>query len=486
VKTTIAVLDKHGNSAVEAAFEALRELYPQPPGCFKIALPSKTPVKAEINMLIKQDVKSSALVAFAASDPKAFGNLESLALDDASLILEGRIYSPIAQAEELEKLAKQTVFCENILQNFIQQADGDYTFFMIKKDSVAAARDPIGVQPLYYGENKEIIALATNRKALWKMGIERAVSFPPGNLAFINKKGIQFREIKNLEPKEPQKITLSEASKQLQILLEQSVQSRIRGLKEVAVAFSGGLDSSLVAFLAKKCGVKVHLVHVSLENQPETEEAIKAADLLDLPIQISLYKESDVEAVLPKVVDLIEEADPVKASIGVPFYWVAETAAETGFKVMLAGQGADELFGGYQRYVTEYCEAGDEKVRQTMFNDVANIYESNLERDMKICGFHDIELRVPFGQFELAEFAMGLPCELKFERKADSQRKILLRNAALDFGLPKMMAAKPKKAVQYSTGINNAVKHIAKKNGKTVNQFITDLFLQSKAKIENR
>ena len=486
MKTTIAVLDKHGNSAVEATFDALRELYPESTASFKIALPTKPLVKAEVNMLKKQETKASTLAAFAASDNKAFSNIESLALDDATLIFEGKVYSPIAQADELEKLAKQTVFCENILQNFIQQADGDYTFFMVKKDWIATARDPVGVAPLYFGENQQIAAFASNRKALWKLGIERAVSFPPGNLAVVNKNGFQFRTVKKLAFTEPKPTTPAEASTKLQELLMQSVQSRVHGLKEVAVAFSGGLDSSLVAFLAKKLGVKVHLIHVSLENQLETEEAIKAADLLDLPIQISLYKESDVEAVLQKVVDLIEEADPVKASIGVPFYWVAEAAAEDGFKVMLAGQGADELFGGYQRYVTEYCEAGDEKVRQTMFNDVANIYESNLERDMKICGFHDVELRVPFGQFELAEFAMSLPCELKFERKADSQRKILLRNAALDFGLPKMMAAKPKKAVQYSTGINNAVKHIAKKNGKTVNQYITDLFLQSKTKIENR
>ena len=56
----------------------------------------------------------------------------------------------------------------------------------------------------------------------------------------------------------------------------------------------------------------------------------------------------------------MRKPDPVKASIGVPFYWVAEKAAEAGFKVMLAGQGADELFGGYQRYVTECCKDGGE------------------------------------------------------------------------------------------------------------------------------
>ena len=87
---------------------------------------------------------------------------------------------------------------------------------------------------------------------------------------------------------------------------------------------------------------------------------------LNLPLQVHLFKDSDVEDTLPKVVALIEEADPIKASVGLPFYWTAEKAAEAGFKVMLAGQGADELFGGYQRYVTEYCKDGGEAVENNV------------------------------------------------------------------------------------------------------------------------
>ena len=255
------------------------------------------------------------------------------------------------------------------------------------------------------------------------------------------------------------------------------------GLKEVAVAFSGGLDSSLVAFLASKCGVKVNLLHVSLENQTETEEAMQAAEELDLPLQVDLFKDSDVEAVLPKVVDLIEEPDPIKASIGVPFYWVAQKAAEANFKVLLAGQGADELFGGYQRYVTEFCKDGSEAVRKTMFGDVVRIHESNLERDLKITGFHNVELRVPFASFDLVEFALGLPVELKIESKADTLRKLVLRKMALNAGMPASMAQKPKKAVQYSTGINDAIKRIAKTHEKTVNEYIDEIFQQSKNNI---
>jgi asparagine synthase (glutamine-hydrolysing) len=147
---------------------------------------------------------------------------------------------------------------------------------------------------------------------------------------------------------------------------------------------------------------------------------------------------------------------------------------------MLAGQGADELFGGYQRYVKEYCSKG-EKVSKTMFSDVLGLYESNLERDLKITGFFDVELRLPFGAFDLAEYALTLPLECKFEPKPDTLRKLVLRRVALNAGVPKSIADKPKKAVQYSTGINDALKRIAKKQQKTVNQYITELFQKSKS-----
>jgi asparagine synthetase B (glutamine-hydrolysing) len=64
----------------------------------------------------------------------------------------------------------------------------------------------------------------------------------------------------------------------------------------------------------------VQLFHVSLENQPETEEAIKAAELLELPLQVSLFKDLMLKRFCPKVVELIEEADPVKASIDTVFF----------------------------------------------------------------------------------------------------------------------------------------------------------------------
>ena len=476
MKVTIVVLDKNSDSAVERVLDVLNSFDLWMPSRFGLISPKKSMFEKNVEIMKKQGLESSVVAGYVTSKPKSTSDYEHLQLDDASVLFEGRIYSTMAKNSITEQLAKEPLHCESTLQTLIEQADGDYLFLMLKEGWAAAGRDPIGVQPLYYGETRDIAAFATNRKALWKLGIENPVSFPPGNLGFANKEGFKFKPVKTLTYDEPKPTTMEDAAKALQTLLERSIQRRVQGLKEVAVAFSGGLDSSLVAFLASKCGVKVNLLHVSLENQAETEEAIKAADELNLPLQVDLFKDSDVENILPRVVDLIEEPDPIKASIGVPFYWAAEKAAEAGFKVLLAGQGADELFGGYQRYVTEYCREGTEKVRKTMFNDVVRIYESNLERDLKISSFHDVELRVPFGSFDLAEFAISLPVELKIENKTDTQRKLVLRKMALNVGLANLMSEKPKKAVQYSTGINDAVKRIAKNHEKTVGQYINELF----------
>jgi asparagine synthase (glutamine-hydrolysing) len=365
---------------------------------------------------------------------------------------------------------------ERIVENLLKEFEGDFAIITAEPARILAARDPVGVQPLYYGENDELTGLANNKTALWKLGISKAYSFPSGNIASLSREGFEFKPIRTLSFSKPKSITLNEAARKLQRLLEDSVRVRVHGVKEVAVAFSGGLDSSIVAFLAKKCGVQVQLVHVSLRGQRETDEAKKAADELKLPLAVHLFEEADVEKTVSKAVALIEESDPVKAAIGIPFYWVAQKTAEAGLDVLLAGQGADELFGGYQRYVNEYISHGAAAVRKTMFDDVVRLPESNLERDKKICGFHGVELCLPFASFGIAEFALSLPVELKIERQRDGLRKLVLRRMALNLGLPEDVVNKPKKAVQYATGVNAVLGKIAKKQGLNVGEYVARVF----------
>ncbi len=481
MKVTVAVLDKHGDSAVTLMLDVLQSFDFGQVSHFGLVLPKKSYFEKSLGILNRQGLNSPTLLGCISSRSIASSSYDFLQLEEATVAFEGRVYAPTSNDALTDRLTKEPKHCETILHALIEQADGDYSFWMLKDGWIAAGRDPIGLQPLYYGENRDIAAYATNRKALWLLGIDNPASFPPGTLVFADKEGFKFKPVKNLTYTPAKQLTLEQAAQKLQSLLLESVQRRAQGLNEVAVAFSGGLDSSVVAFLANKCGVKVNLLHVSLENQPETEEALEASEALDLPMQIHLYKDSDVEVTLPKVVELIEEADPIKAAIGVTFYWAAQQALEAKHKALLAGQGADELFGGYQRYVKELLKDDPEKVRRTMFNDVVGLHESNLERDSKIMNYFDVELRLPFASFDIAEFALSLPLEFKIENKPDTLRKLVLRKVAQNLGLPTIISDKPKKAVQYSTGINDAVKRLSKKRDKTVNEYIGGMLENTKS-----
>ena len=394
------------------------------------------------------------------------------------LVFTGRVYSPSLNTTISE------FFASKLKRNYhtgvralFNEIEGSFAFTIVEPEKIIAGRDSLGLQPLYYGENESIAAFSTNRKTLWKLGIEKTCSFPPGHLAVASHKGFKFWSIRKLNyPEQKKSMNMEEAAKILQNLLETSIHKRVGGLKKVAVAFSGGLDSSLVAYLANRNHVNVKLIHVSLESQRETEEAETAAEELDLPLQVNLFREEDVEKTVTKVVELIEEPDSVKVAVGVPLFWVAKKTAESKLRTLLTGQGADELFGGYYRYINEYITHGKQEMSRTMFNDVNRLHENNIERDVKICNFHEVELRLPFATHAIANFAISLPLELKIERKADTLRKLVLRKVAENMGLPPAITKKTKKAIQYSTGINNALRRIAKRHNLTLKEYCNNLF----------
>jgi asparagine synthase (glutamine-hydrolysing) len=480
----IAVLDKRGEDATEKALMMLKTLNAEKAEAVGMASPSIIRIGKTFDKLRAQKMNSPIIVGHLFSKIADSDKPQPTKLERAALVFEGRIYPPHKEVSDAEVPAKRlTCSLKRALIALVKEASGDFAFAIAEPKRLIASRDSLGIRPLYYGEDAHVVALASERKALWKIGINKTESFPPGHVASIEKTGITLTRIKTLSCSNPRRITMQTAAKELQTLLQQSTKERISELKEVAVAFSGGLDSSIIAFLAKKTNANTHLIHVSLENQPETEYAKRTAEELKLPIHVHLFKEDDAMRVLPKVLWLIEESDPIKTSIGIPIYWTAEKAAEMKFKVMLAGQGADEFFGGYRRYVDYYLQYGAKKTREYISRDIVTIHETNLERDFKICNFHNVELRLPFVNYEIAKLAMDLPINLKIEIQLDGLRKLVLRQAAKNLGLPDSVLEKPKKAIQYTTGIDKTLKKLAKKKGKSVGEFLDETFQETVKKM---
>jgi len=473
----IAVLNKRGKNATETAVAMLKMLEHKGIEASGIASPTIVKIEKSIEALQNQNVNSPVVIGQTFSKTLPLDKPQPTKLENTTLVFEGKVYPAPAEISGAEIVARklQQNHEENI-KFLMKKIEGEFAFASAKSQRLVAGRDTMGIRPLYYGENTDYVALASERKALWKIGMKTVNSFPPGHLAFIDKHGFKFKLVKTLVRSRARKITMQVAAKKLQKLLQKSTRERVSRLKEVAVAFSGGLDSSVVAFLAKSLGADVHLIHVSLENQQETEHAKKVAEELGLPIHVYLYNEENVEEILPKVLWLIEEPDSLKASIGIPFYWAAEKTAEMKIKVLLAGQSADELFGGYKRYLNDYLQHGSQKVQEIIFNDILKMYETNFERDFKICNFHNVELRLPFATYSIAKFAAELPLKQKIEKQDNGLRKLVLRRVAENLGLPQYVVKKPKRAIQYATGIDKTLKKLAKREGLPLKEYLQKTF----------
>ncbi len=400
--------------------------------------------------------------------------------DNFVLVCNGEIYNFRGLKKDLKNDFKTDSDCEVILSlvkkfyngslyesvaKTVEYLDGDYAFALYDGKDFAAIRDPVGVKPLYFGENtaKNIFAFASERKALWRVGIKDVKTLPP-NFMLYNKKllnlGDRLEIGDNPETSEeiqrpPYRSYLSKNAlkSQLKRSLINSVKKRTDGLSKVGIIFSGGIDSTTIAKISDDLGLETILYTVGHKDSIDLKFAKKAASDIGLPLHTKTVEVEDVRKYLPLVLDAIEEFDVMKIGIGMPAYIASEMAFNDGLKVMLSGQGADELFGGYHRYLKFYHEKG-EKAQEDLKKDVLNLYHVNLERDDAVTMANSVELRVPYLDLDIINIAMNIPMKYKIDGENDNLRKRILREVAAELGVPEEIVERPKKAAQYGSGIH--------------------------------
>ncbi|RLI47644.1 hypothetical protein DRO69_00020 [Candidatus Bathyarchaeota archaeon] len=469
-------VDKTGENVVPTVVLMLKELTHRGADVHGVATPNSVRRAKKIEEISIENINSSVALGHNLSRILSNDRPQPVLGDDFALVFEGRLF-PSPNLSEVDQILEQLK--GNLWKNaedILTELDGSYVFAIVQSNKAIVGRDSIGAIPLYYGENETLCAAASERKALWTLGIKNVRSFPPGNLAVMNAHGFTFHSIKTVMQPPVKPMELGMAAERLQELLLNSTKERVSNLENVAIAFSGGLDSSVIAALAKTCGAEVHLVSVGLEDHSEISHVKAAAEALELPLHLQTYMLEDVKRVLPKVLWLIEEPDVVKANIAIPFYWTAEVTSKLGCKVLLVGQGSDELFGGYQRYLRIYSQYGAAKVRDVMYRDVVLSYETNLQRDNQVCSFHGVELRFPFLDHEVVCFSLSLPVSLKIECAENSLRKKVLRRVAQNLGIPSFITNKPKRAIQYTTGVNKALRKLAREEGLSLRGYVKKSF----------
>jgi asparagine synthase (glutamine-hydrolysing) len=136
-----------------------------------------------------------------------------------------------------------------------------------------------------------------------------------------------------------------------------------------------------------------------------------------------------------------------------PLHIASKRANEDGFNIAVSGQGADELFGGYTKYLKNYTKLNS-KTQDILYDDIKNSYHVNLERDNAITNFNNISLKAPFMDKTMINLAMKIPIKYKIKSNDDQIRKHILRDVAIELGVPEFIAMRPKKAAQYGSGVH--------------------------------
>jgi asparagine synthase (glutamine-hydrolysing) len=239
----------------------------------------------------------------------------------------------------------------------------------------------------------------------------------------------------------------------------------------VAVGFSGGLDSAVAAALAKNV-TDVKLVSVGLAGSPELTTVEKYAHEMDLPVTIESFDPDSLEDDVRRVIWLIEEPNLMKVSVAVPLHWAAKVAARHGHSVMLCGQGSDELYGGYYKYATILDTKGRSALVEALYRSVVEASQVNYERDEQATAPFGVELRTPFADLDVVRFSLTLPCDFKVKPGNDVTRKWILRSVAKGLGVPEDIVWRRKKAIQHGTGVENAIRKLAKNQKLSVDSYL--------------
>jgi len=244
-------------------------------------------------------------------------------------------------------------------------------------------------------------------------------------------------------------------------LIEKAIKARANKTK-FGILFSGGVDSTLIAFLCKKYNYDFTCFTIGLENSQDIEYARIIAKKYKFNLIYKILSLEEFENTIKEIIKILKTDEIVWVSVGSVVYATIKLALKENIKILLSGLGTEEIFAGYQRHQEAMQNNNFKEVHKESWNGLRNMYSRDLLRDSIIAKYLGIELRTPYMDLNVIKAAMQVNPLYKLDQ---SNKKIILREIAQDFGLAKNFAWRKKKAAQYGSNFVKGIDKLAKKNG---------------------
>jgi asparagine synthase (glutamine-hydrolysing) len=327
---------------------------------------------------------------------------------------------------------------------------GMFAFCVADNDGgVVAARDSLGVKPLYWARAGRRTVFASELGCFEPAWRSRVEEFPPGHYWTPQTGAVPYAE-----PPTDADTLVDRATAQAAIrdALVASVHARMMADVPIGVFLSGGLDSSLVAAIMARHGAetgqRVRSFAAGVAGSADLRAASRVAAHLGLEHHERIYDAGEILDVLPSVVRSMESYEPSLVRSAVPNYLLAELAAEH-VKVVLTGEGADEIFAGYDHF-RSYDDP--DALQEELTRSVEGLHNLNLQRCDRVTMAHGLEARVPFLDRDVIDVGQRIPIQWKLPGEQGQEKRIL--REAFEGWLPDDVLRRPKE--QFGDGSGTA------------------------------
>ncbi len=304
--------------------------------------------------------------------------------------------------------------------------DGEFAFVLYDDATkqIFAARDPMGIRPMFYGFTKDTheVSFASEAKALLDF-CEDIAPFPPGHY-YADGQFIKYNELCDVKTFHCDSI--DEIAVQLRTKLEKAVEKRLQADAPVGYLLSGGLDSSLVCAIAQRMHDKpIRTFAIGMETDPiDLKYAKQVADHLGTDHTEVIMTKEDILSNLKDVIKALETWDITTIRASMAMYLLCRYIHDnTDLKVILTGEVSDELFGYKYTDFAPTPQAFQEESQKR----IEELYMYDVLRADRCISANTLEGRVPFADIDFVDYAMRIDPKVKMN--SYGKGKYLLRHA---------------------------------------------------------